>query len=57
MQVERLKPGRNDQIVLRRDAAKYPNFEVRNVAANGEVWTGVGHQHPRASSAHCRSET
>ena len=42
MQVERLKPGRNDQIVLRRDAAKYPNFEVRNIAANGEVWTGVG---------------
>jgi beta-lactamase superfamily II metal-dependent hydrolase len=42
MQVERLKPGRNDQIVLRRDRAKYPNFEVRNIAANGEVWTGVG---------------
>lgn len=42
MQVERLTPGRNDQIVLRRNAAKYPNFEVRNIAANGEVWTGVG---------------
>jgi hypothetical protein len=42
MQVERLKPGRNDQIVLRRDPAKYSNFEVRNIAANGEVWTGVG---------------
>jgi beta-lactamase superfamily II metal-dependent hydrolase len=42
MQVERLKPGRKDQIVLRRDPAKYPNFEVRNIAANGEVWTGVG---------------
>ena len=24
MQVERLKPGRKDQIVLRRDPAKYP---------------------------------
>jgi beta-lactamase superfamily II metal-dependent hydrolase len=51
MQVERLKPGRNDQIVLRRDPAKYPNFEVRNIAANGEVWTGVGTNtrayHPR----------
>ena len=51
MQVERLKAGRNDQIVLRRDAAKYPNFEVRNVGANGEVWTGVGSNtrahHPR----------
>jgi beta-lactamase superfamily II metal-dependent hydrolase len=42
MQVERMKPGRKDQIVLRRDAAKYPNFEVRNIASNGEVWTGVG---------------
>ena len=41
LQVERLKPGRNDQIVLRRDAKKYPNFEVRNIAANGEIWTGV----------------
>ena len=51
MQVERFKPGRNDQIVLKRDPAKYPNFEVRNVASNGEVWTGVGTNtrayHPR----------
>lgn len=51
MQVERLQAGRNDQIVLRHDAAKYPNFEVRNIAANGEVWTGVGTNtrahHPR----------
>ena len=39
--VERLRPGRNDQIVLKRDPAKYPNFEVRNIAANGEIWTGV----------------
>lgn len=42
MSVERLQPGRNDQIVLLRDRAKYSNFEVRNIAANGEVWTGVG---------------
>jgi beta-lactamase superfamily II metal-dependent hydrolase len=53
MQVERLQAGRKDQIVLRRDAAKYPNFEVRNIAANGEVWTGVGDNtrshHPRIS--------
>ena len=41
LQVERLKPGRNDQITLRRDPKKYPNFEVRNIAANGEIWTGV----------------
>ncbi len=41
MRVERLKPGRNDQIVLRRNREKYPNLEVRNIAANGEIWTGV----------------
>jgi beta-lactamase superfamily II metal-dependent hydrolase len=50
MRVERLQPGRNDQIVLRRNP-KYTNFEVRNIAANGEVWTGVGTNtrahHPR----------
>jgi hypothetical protein len=39
---ERLRPGRNDQIVLLSDAKAYPQFEIRNVAANGEVWTGAG---------------
>jgi hypothetical protein len=39
---ERLRPGRNDQIVLVKDAKSHPQFEVRNVAANGEVWTGTG---------------
>ncbi len=34
---EPLHPGRNDQIV-----AQPPDFEVRNVAANGAVWTGQG---------------
>jgi beta-lactamase superfamily II metal-dependent hydrolase len=51
MKVERFQPGRKDQIVLRRDPAKYSNFEVRNIASNGEVWTGVGSNtrahHPR----------
>lgn len=41
MKVERLKPGRKDQIVLLRDAEKYPTFEIRNIACNGEIWTGV----------------
>ena len=40
--VERFEPGRNDQIVLAREPDAYANFQVRNVAANGEVWTGVG---------------
>lgn len=39
---ERFEPGRNDQIVLTREPGKYPEFQVRNIAANGEVWTGVG---------------
>ncbi len=39
---ERFAPGRNDQIVLCRDPKKYPAFELRNVGANGEIWTGQG---------------
>jgi beta-lactamase superfamily II metal-dependent hydrolase len=42
MTVERFEPGREDQIVLKHDPDRYPNFTVRNVAANGEVWTGAG---------------
>jgi beta-lactamase superfamily II metal-dependent hydrolase len=38
---ERLAPGRRDQITLQRDPNAYPNFEVRIIAANGEVWTGI----------------
>jgi len=40
--VQRFQPGKADQIVARHDAKSYPDFEVRNVAANGEVWTGAG---------------
>jgi hypothetical protein len=42
IRAERLRPGRNDQIVLVKDAKSYPQFEVRNISANGEVWTGAG---------------
>ena len=42
LSVERFRPGRNDQIKLLRSPEKHPDFEVRNIAANGEVWTGVG---------------
>jgi beta-lactamase superfamily II metal-dependent hydrolase len=42
MEAERILPGRNDQIRLLRDPGAYPEFEVRNIMANGEVWTGVG---------------
>lgn len=40
--VEQFKVGRNDQLVLVNNAGKYPDFEIRNLAANGQVWTGVG---------------
>ena len=42
LKVERFVPGRNDQVVLCRDAKKYPSFQFRNVGANGEIWTGEG---------------
>ncbi len=42
MRIERFRPGRNDQITSLRHPEAYPNFEVRNIMANGEVWTGVG---------------
>jgi len=42
MAVEAFQPGRRDQVVLRRDAPRYPDFEFRNVGANGVIWTGTG---------------
>jgi beta-lactamase superfamily II metal-dependent hydrolase len=42
LQVERFQAGRNDQLKLLRDAAKYPTFEIRNIVVNGEAWTGTG---------------
>jgi len=40
--VQRFYPGSATQLRLKRDAAKYPSFEIRNVIANGELWTGTG---------------
>jgi beta-lactamase superfamily II metal-dependent hydrolase len=40
--VERFQPGSNTQFVLSKKASAYKNFEVRNLIANGEVWTGQG---------------
>ncbi len=42
MQVVRFEAGRSDQIVLRRAPRDFPTFEIRNIAANGRVWTGGG---------------
>ena len=40
--VERFRVGAVDQFALRRRPADYPTFAVRNLAANGEVWTSEG---------------
>lgn len=40
--VERFTPGSNTQFRLLKNAKAYSNFEVRNLIANGEVWTGTG---------------
>ncbi len=42
VKVEKFNVGSNNQFVLLNDAAKYPTFEMRNIASNGHVWTGVG---------------
>lgn len=39
---EQFKAGAADQIVLRKEPGKFPQFEVRNIAVNGEIWTGTG---------------
>lgn len=42
LKVEQFAPGSNTQIVPVRDAAACAGFSVRNIAANGEFWTGTG---------------
>lgn len=42
MHIERIRAGAADQIVLRHAPGRYPDFEVRTLAVNGEAWTGSG---------------
>jgi beta-lactamase superfamily II metal-dependent hydrolase len=43
LNVERIRVGRADQFVpVLENSSRYPSFEIRNVAGNGEVWTGKG---------------
>lgn len=42
MVVERIRAGVRDQIVLQHERGRHPDFEVRNLAVNGEAWTGEG---------------
>lgn len=39
---EQLAAGRSDQIILRHNPRGFPAFVVRNIAANGVVWSGTG---------------
>lgn len=41
---ERFIAGADKQITLKRAPKRYPKFSVRNIASNGNVWTGVGQQ-------------
>lgn len=42
LRVERFAPGRGDQLVLLHEPDAWPEFRIRNLYANGEVWTGLG---------------
>lgn len=38
-----LQAGSDTQIVLKHNRAQYPSFAVRNIKANGTIWSGQGH--------------
>ena len=40
MEIERFIPGRKDQIDLVIKPDNYPQFNLRNIASNGDLWTG-----------------
>lgn len=42
VKTEQFQAGQNKQFVLVNSPEKYPDFEIRNIAVNGHVWTGVG---------------
>jgi beta-lactamase superfamily II metal-dependent hydrolase len=42
VKAEQFHAGANNQFILVYNPGKYPDFEIRNLAANGHVWTGTG---------------
>lgn len=42
MSHEAFVSGVNDQFVMKYASSSYPDFEIRNVACNGYMWTGPG---------------
>jgi beta-lactamase superfamily II metal-dependent hydrolase len=41
---ESIRVGSSSQIQLVQGRERFTNFSIRNLAANGEVWTGIGEQ-------------
>lgn len=44
LEAAQLKAGSKEQIILKYQAEKYPEFEVRNIKSNGSIWTGKGNE-------------
>lgn len=44
---EEFKVGKLNQITLRHNKEKHPNFSIRNLAANGEIWQGTNEETTR----------
>ena len=44
LKVEAFRAGVSSQFPLLNRPAEFDNYEVRNIVANGELWTGVGEQ-------------
>lgn len=42
LKVEKFAPGSNSQFSLQKNPEAYPNVNIQNVYANGELWTGTG---------------
>ncbi len=42
LEAEQFDVGTNQQFILVHNATGYPDFEIRNIAANGYIWTGSG---------------
>ena len=42
MTIERFRAGSRDQIKLQHNPGNFPRFEIRNIVANGDVWSGTG---------------
>jgi beta-lactamase superfamily II metal-dependent hydrolase len=40
MKHDSLRPGASDQVRLLRQPERYPQWQLRNLAANGRIWTG-----------------